>query len=234
MRNYNFLKIFLLLILGSYFFIPIIARADDCLELTPILEKYYEAGQAEDIDAYMKVIDQEYVREHLLDNYEDYVKSAWEVYDTESFEMKVYNCKIEDSVALIYLNLKSFLSSEGEVVEIQRNYVGLLNKSDDWKIRYILDEDVFSQFQSSLYSQLFLDATKDLIYNELDKAEQVLENVELTEQILAKNLSNQVTEGENPSQSSLEKKKGPRSYILFIIVLIVAGTLRFYFKKVKK
>ena len=61
-------KIVSFLIALSLVFSFNIVLADSCDELRPVLDKYYEASQAENIEAYMEVMDQEYLRENLLDN----------------------------------------------------------------------------------------------------------------------------------------------------------------------
>lgn len=211
--------------------------ADDCGELRPIIDKYYKASQEENIDAYMSVMDQDYLRENLLDNYEDYVKAAWEVYDTKKYELNPYNCRLEENDALMYFNMKSTLVSNGEEVEIQKNYVALFDKLDTWKIKYVVDEDVFSQFQDALTSQLYLDATKDITYDELDKADDLIAYDKMVQEIEKGNYQDNISEGVENRDNNLDYSEGKSSSKLFVTMIVVTGLLAgtiFYYKKKKR
>jgi len=217
----------------AFLFNTNLALADDCGELKPILDKYYQASQAENIEDYMAVMDEKYLRENLLDNYEDYVKAAWEVYDTKSYELSSYNCKMEDSNALMYFNMKSTLVSEKGEVELQRNYVALFDKIDTWKIKYVVDEDVFSQFQDALSSQLYLDATKDMIYDELDKADDLIAYDKMVQEIEGGDYKDNITEGVKNSDIPSDKNSGG-SKIFFLLILVSIPIIIFLYKKKKR
>lgn len=233
-------KIIISLVVFSFVFSFNFALADTCDELRPVLDKYYQASQEENIDAYMAVMDKDYLRENLLDNYEDYVKSAWEVYDTKEYKIENYNCKMEKDDALMYFNLSTTLLSEGQEISTQRNYVALFSNVDGWKIRYVMDEDVFSQFQNSLYSQLFLDATKEEITKTVDDAEVVAEYAKTEEALLASDFENTISDAV-PDRKIAQKQNNESGgsllkYILFIIALlaVIAIFLNNKFKFFKK
>ncbi len=209
-----------------------LVQADSCDELRPILDKYYKASQDENIDEYMTVIDVNYVRENLLDNYEEYVGSAWEVYDTKSYELSPYNCKMETEDALMYFNMKSTLVSEEGEVELQKNYVALFNNIDGWKIKYVVDEEVFSQFQDALTSQLYLDATKDMIYAELDKADEVIAYEKLVEEIESGEYSDTVSEGVEKREITKTEDSGG-SKLMYLLLFISIPIMIFIFAKNK-
>jgi len=203
-----------------------IALADSCDELKPIIDKYYQTSQEENIGSYMEVMDIEYLRENLLNNYEDYVKSAWEVYDTKDYELKLYNCRIENKEALMYLNLKSILLSQGEEVETQRNYVARFHNVDGWKIKYVMDDDVFSQFQSSLHTELFLDATRDELIKSLDDSDVLLEYAQLEKDILANDFDDTISEGvqKKDTKKNIDhnyKEKESNKTILILLIIII-------------
>jgi len=226
MKNYKVpfgRKIISFLIALSFILSFNIVLADSCDELRPVLDKYYEAGQAENIEVYMEVMDQEYLRENLLDNYEDYVKSAWEAYDTKSYELSSYNCKIEDKNALMYFNMKSTLESDGKEVELQKNYVASLHNVDGWKIKYVMDEEVFSQLQSSLHTQLFLDATKDVTDKDLNIIDDLIAYDKVVQEIESGDYQDDVLEGVAPRPVIKDEKSDTNVsyYILFIAFVAV-------------
>ncbi len=227
-------NIFLLIsIILLFIFINTPALADSCLELSPVLEKYYKAGQEENLEKYMEVMDQNYLRENLLNNYKDYVKSAWEVYDTKHYEIKKYNCKLDRENALMYFNLKSTLSAKEKDIETQRNYIALFHKiGEEWKIKYVMDEDIFSQFQSGLYAQLFLDASKDEIHKEVDKANQIIEYNKITEELLKENLPNTIEDGIIRKKIDSKESSNKNKIIYIFLTLIIGGS--FIFIKIKK
>ncbi len=222
----------------SFIFSFNFALADSCDELKPILDKYYGASQEENIDDYMSVMDVEYLRANLLDNYEDYVKSAWEVYDTKDYKLDIYNCKMEDIDALAYFNLSTTMLSEDQEVETQRNYVAFFSKPDGWKIRYVMDEEIFSQFQSSLNTQLFLDATKDQIIKASEDAEAVLEYAKMEEELLASDFNDTVSEGvekkdvKNKINYNYKEKRNGKT--IFLILFFLSPIAIFVFVKKKK
>jgi len=213
-----------------------IVSADTCDDLRPILEKYYEAGKNEDMDAYMSVMDQDYIKENLLDNYSDYVKAAWEIYDTKSYALSPYNCKIEDEQALMYFNIDTVLVSEDEDYPLQRNYVALFHKLDTWKIKYVLDEDIFAQFQSALYTQLFLDASKEDMHDSLDKVDQLLAYDQMVASLTAENLLDTVADGVAPrgKSSKNQDEKSSSLFYLMLLVTIAGGTFAYYKKSLVK
>lgn len=139
-----------------------VVSANDCDILKPTLDKYYSASKAENLEEFLKVIDIDYARKTLFENYEDYIKSAWEVYDISNYEIKAYNCKIENNDAIFYFNLKATLVA-GETIETQKNYIWIFHKLDDWKIRYVMDEEIFDQYQDTKYENLFVWATEEVI-----------------------------------------------------------------------
>gem|GEM_PF-2040898 len=98
-----------------------IVSANDCDILKPTLDQFYSASKDENLEEYMNIIDMDYI-ETMVENYDEYVKSAWEVYDVSDYEIKAYNCKIENDDAIFYFNLKSTLVGE-ETTEVQRNYI---------------------------------------------------------------------------------------------------------------
>jgi len=211
-----------------------IALADSCDELRPVLDKYYKASQEENIDAYMAVMDTDYLRENLLDNYEDYVKSAWEVYDTKDYKLENYNCRIDGRDALMYFNLSTTLLSDGQEVSTQRNYVALFSNDDGWKIRYVMDEDVFSQFQDSLYTQLFLDATREELDRTVDDAEAVIEYAQIEEELLASDFENTIGEGV-PERKVGQKSddEGDSKIVYYVLLIVVLVVVAFVFLKKK-
>ena len=222
----------------SFIFSFNFALADSCDELKPILDKYYGASQEENINDYMSVMDIDYLRANLLDNYEDYVKSAWEVYDTKDYKLDIYNCKMEDVDALAYFNLSTTMLSEDQEVETQRNYVAFFSKPDGWKIRYVMDEEIFSQFQSSLNTQLFLDATKDQIIKASEDAEAVLEYAKMEEELLASDFNDTVSEGvekkdvKNKINYNYKEKRNGKT--IFLILFFLSPIAIFVFVKKKK
>jgi len=234
MKNFN--KIILLMIF-SFIFSFNFALADSCDELKPILDKYYGASQEENINDYMSVMDIDYLRANLLDNYEDYVKSAWEVYDTKDYKLDIYNCRMEDVDALAYFNLSTTMLSEDQEVETQRNYVAFFSKPDGWKIRYVMDEEIFSQFQSSLNTQLFLDATKDQIIKASEDAEAVLEYAKIEEELLASDFKDTVSEGvekkdvKNKINYNYKEKRNGKTIFLILFFLSPIAILVFVKKK---
>ena len=221
----------------SFIFSFNFALADSCDELKPILDKYYGASQEENIDDYMSVMDIDYLRANLLDNYEDYVKSAWEVYDTKDYKLDIYNCRMEDVDALAYFNLSTTMLSEDQEVETQRNYVAFFSKPDGWKIRYVMDEEIFSQFQSSLNTQLFLDATKDQIIKASEDAEAVLEYAKIEEELLASDFKDTVSEGvekkdvKNKINYNYKEKRNGKTIFLILFFLSPIAILVFVKKK---
>lgn len=216
----NLLKISLPLFLFVYSSGTVLA--DSCAELSPVVDAFYEASKNESLDAYMALIDTDYVRENLLDNYEEYVQSAWDVYDTKSYSVEYYNCKIEGTSALVYLNLDTTLVSDGTEQQVRRNYVGLLEKIGTWKIRYVLDEDVFTQFQTSLHSQLFLDATKDIIINEIDNAEALIEQEQFEQSLEGQGYEDTVSEGSSNNSQS-QNDSSTLWFIIGFVLLLLAG-----------
>ncbi len=150
----------LMLVSGS------LVSANDCDILKPVLEQFYSASKNENLKNYTDVMDMDYIKENMLDNYEDYVKSAWKVYDISNYEIKIYNCKIENDDAILYFNLKSSLLGEGKTIENQRNFIWIFHKLDDWKIRYVMDEEIFDKYQDAKLGNLFVGATEEV----LDKA----------------------------------------------------------------
>lgn len=244
MKNFKVLseyKIIISLLVFSFLFhpgaFPLVSfnfvLADSCDELKPVLDKYYQASQEENIESYMSVMDVDYLRENLLDNYEDYVKSAWEVYDTKDYKFDIYNCKTEDSEALAYFNLSTTLLSDGQEVSTQRNYVALFSNVDGWKIRYVMDEDVFSQFQSGLQTQLFLDATKDEIIKTTDDAEAVVEYSKIEEELLASEFEDTISEGVEKREIS-SKEDGGGSIMFKLLLFISLSIIIFLFIKKKR
>ena len=223
-------KIALSFIIISFVFSFNFALADSCDELRPVLNKYYQASQEENIEAYMEVMDADYLRENLLDNYEDYVRAAWEVYDTKEYTIENFNCKMEESDALMYFNLKTKLLSEGQEVETQRNYIALFQKIDAWKIRYVMDEDVFSQFQSSLHSQLFLDATKEELIKSVENAEAIVNYAQIEKELLSSDYENTVSEGLAARSSTKKDEKNNSSFLTIIFAIFIIGALGFFLK----
>jgi len=226
-------KVMISLMVFSFIFSFNYVLADSCDELKPILDRYYKASQEENIEAYMTVMDQDYLRENLIDNYEDYVKSAWEVYDTKEYKLDIYNCKMEETDAMAYLNLATTLLSEGQEVETQRNYVALFHKLDTWKIKYVMDENDFSQFQTSLHSQLLLDATKENLIKNMEDMEAVIEFAKIEEELLASDFDDTVADGVAPREQVDRDENSDDGngfwYFILLVALFVGGYV--YFKK---
>ena len=230
------LKTIISLILLFYFFSFNIVLADTCDELRPVLDKYYQASQEENIENYMSVMDEDYLRENLIDNYEEYVKSAWEIHDTKEYTLENYNCKMEEKNALMYFNLSTTLESEGQEISTQRNYIALFNKLDSWKIRYVMDEDNFSQFQDSLYTQLYLDATEENIIKSVEDAEVVAEYAKIEEELLASDFDDTVADGVAPRKQTdgSDNSDDGNGFWYFILFLALSVGGYVYFKKYKK
>jgi len=229
-------KILICFVVFSFVFSFSVVRADDCDDLRPILDKFYQASQEENMEVYMALMDHDYLRDNLLDNYEDYVKSAWEVYDTKKYTIEDYNCKIEEVNAIMYFNLKATFVSQNQEAETQRNFIALFSKLDSWKIRYVMDEDVFSQFQSSLHTQLFLDATKENLIKSEEDIGAVMEFAKMEEELLASDFEDTVTNGivsrKLISGDENIYDKG-NSFLYFILFIVLAGGGGFIFYKIK-
>jgi len=232
------LKIIISLAILTFIFSFNVVLADSCDGLKPILDSFYKSSQEENMEAYLEVMDVDYLRENLVDNYEDYVKSAWEVHDTKDYKLAMYNCRMEENDALAYFNLSTTLLSGDQEVETQRNYIALFSKPDSWKIRYVMDEDDFSQFQSSLYTQLFLEATEDEMTKAYDDAETVLRFAKIEEELLASDYKDTVSEGverkevkEKINYNYKEKRSGRT---IFLILFFLGPVIIFVFVKEKK
>jgi len=172
------MKKYLILIIALFIGNIGIVLANDCTELQPVLDQFYSASKDENIEDFMAIIDQNYVKKNLLGNYEDYVKSAWKVYNVSDYKIIPYNCKIFWENAIFYFNLKSTIIWWGKTIHNQRNYVWIFHKLDNWKIRYVMDEEIFDQYQEVNYSNLFVESTQDIIDKEIDNANQLVEEIQ--------------------------------------------------------
>lgn len=172
------MKKYLILIIALFISNIGIVLADDCAELQPVLDQFYSASKDENIKDFMAIIDKDYVKKNLLDNYEDYVKSAWKVYDVSNYKITPYNCKIDWKNAIFYFNLKSTIIWGKKTVDSQRNYVWVFHKLDNWKIRYVMDEENFDKYLNAKYSNLFVKGTKDIIDKEINNANQLVKEAQ--------------------------------------------------------
>jgi len=167
----------IILVISLFIISSAIVFANDCNILKPTLEQFYNASKDENLEDFMSVIDIDYAKENLFENYEDYVKSAWEIYDISDYKIKVYNCKIENNNAIFYFNLKSTLVWD-ETIEVQRNYIWVFHKLDSWKIRYVMDEEIFDKYQNAKYGNLFVGATDAIIDKTISDVENSIEIAE--------------------------------------------------------
>lgn len=179
----------------------------DCSELKPVLEQFYSASKNENLDEYMQVMDKEYIVNNMLENYEDYVKSAWEVFDVVSYEITDYNCKIDWNSAVYYFNVKSKLKTEEWETDVQRNYVWYFHKLDDWKIRYVTDEDIIDEFKQANYWNIVMESIWELIDEPIIASEKFVEQVDSLEEIdntLAWDIEENWNDSENNTDNSNE------------------------------
>ena len=184
----------------------------DCETDFSTLEKYYEASKNEDYDSYIALIDTNYVYDYLADEqaYADYVKSAWEVYDTEKYELELLKCNELETGSIIFFNVKATLLSDGEKIKLNRDYAAVF---ENGKIQFVMDMDLFSLHQSQAYLLQYYNVTKPIIDEELDKAEAISNYIE----------NNEID----------YEKKNNSSWVFIIIIVIIAIAGLFYFKKEK-
>ena len=219
-KSKNIFILFILFLSSMLFVTP--AHANSCDALKPVLQNYYEASKNEDMDTYLSLVDMTYVKENMIENYEDYVRSAWEVYDTKDFKLNFYNCKTKDTDSLVYLNVQTSLTADGKDYDTARNYIATLHKINDaWKVRYIVDEDTYNQFQTSAGSLLFLDATKDTILTEMDNAEKLAEYGEFVENLDTTKYSTEVSNEVSSNTHSNNTKKGSGAWWAVILISIL-------------
>lgn len=174
------------------------------------LEKFYEASKNEDFNSYISLMDTDYIYDYLADkeNYELYVKSAWEVYETKSYSVKLLKCNEIPTGSIVFSNVKSELVVEGEDVELDRDYAAIF---ENGRIQFVMDFETFMMHQNSAYMLQYYNYSKELVNKELEQAES-----------LAAYLKN------------YEPVKKGFSWIWYVLLIMVIGLLYFSKDRLKK
>jgi len=168
--------IVLILLLNSFVYA---SCSDDILTL----EKFYEASKNEDYDAYISLMDTDYIYEYLAEEeyYRYYVEAAWEVYNTIDYELDIIKCNEIPGGSIIFLEVDSKIESEGETFDIERIYAAVF---ENGKIQFVMDHDTFAYHQNLAYTAMYFNDTKDIMKDTFDEAEKIIdyyENFEMPE-----------------------------------------------------
>lgn len=185
----------LILILFSLIFT--VSGAVNCDDLYEVVDKYYKISQDENYNEYIKLMDTDYIYKNLADeeSYKNYVKSAFEVYETKDYEIKYHKCNeiYDGKEALVFFNMESTISAEGKDFDLQRDYVASLrNVNNVWKIQFVMDLETFSFHQNMMYNLMYLNETKEILVQnveDLEEYEAYLENIEKIESEIEENSS---------------------------------------------
>ncbi len=160
-----------------------------CDDLYSLIDKYYSVSKQENYDEYIQLMDTEYIYKNIADSesYENYVKSAFEVYDTKDYDIKYHKCVkiLDDSEALVFFNMKSSINSDGKTYNLQRDYVASLRDSNGFKIQFVMDLETFSFHQNMMYSLMYINQTKDILEKDIkhiEEYEKYNENIQLIEE----------------------------------------------------
>lgn len=154
----------------------------DCDSDWQALESFYEASKNEDYDAYISLMDTDYIYEYVADEeyYEQYVKAGWEVYDTLSYEIEQEKCNDIGYGSVIFFNLESELEAEGEDFDIDRIYVAVF---EEGRLQFVMDLETFSLHQNQAYLLQYYNVTKNILKEEAREAEAKMEYVEVEEEL---------------------------------------------------
>lgn len=183
-------KINQILMLFTILFLSIftVFGAVNCDDLYKVVDKYYQISQKENYNDYIKLMDTDYIYNNLADeeSYKNYVTSAFEVYDIEKYDIKYYKCNelYEGKEALVFLNLKTTLSSNEKNFDLKRDMVVSLRDLNGWKIQFVIDLETFSFHQNMAYNLMYLNQTKEILDKDLRNIEDYAnyqENIEKIE-----------------------------------------------------
>lgn len=186
----------------------------DCNKDFETLNQFYESSKNKDFSKYISLMDTDYIYTYLADEeeYKTYVKSAWDLYDIVSFNLKLRKCNILPKGSLIFFDSKSILKFENERVEIERIYVAVFEQN---KIQFVMDYETFSFHQNLAYYSQYFNEVKDIINQDLEVIDQITEYMEIND-------------------FSPKKKSGFFFSIIVFIFLIILSSLLFIKKNVSK
>lgn len=149
----------------------------NCAEDLETLEAYYEASMNEDYEAYIALMDTEYIYEYLADEryYRYYVEAAWDVYDTIEYSLDIIKCDELPTGSVIFVEVDSRIEAEGETFDIERVYVAVFEQG---KIQFVMDYETFAFHQNHAYALQYFEETQDIIERSLAQSEHLLEHYE--------------------------------------------------------
>lgn len=149
------------------------------------LEQFYESSKNEDFNTYISLMDTEYIYDYLADKeyYENYVKAAWDVYETKSYLIDLLKCNEIPTGSIIFANVKSTLIAEGEEIDLDRDYAAVF---ENGKIQFVMDFETFMMHQNYAYMLQYYNYTSELVNEELNDAESLIQYLETYEPIETK------------------------------------------------